>query len=516
MTEYRGASILGNIGCFPQRLIPSMMRKIIFPRIVNNRATYALRKVEAKLIDEGFSVQIIPPQEISKIKKIKPKVVGISTVDPLTRKPQSWTLTTLLGGGSSVIEHEFCHVISLLHTLQRKNRFSIIVGGPGANEFETEKKYTDYFDSYVIGQAEGAVELFHQAVQQKHLPKRYISRPVNADEYSLIMGPARLGHVQVTIGCPRKCQFCAPCLNPWVSIPKKRILHEVETNLTHGLKQISLISDDLLLYGAKETKVNHRQLIGLIRSIYQLMKKYDVEWLNITDVSIAAAINGKKSIKQISDLLGFSKQKPADPIVGMETASSNLIKKYMIGKADPYDPDHWSSLVKQGVDILNDYYWYPFLNLIVGLPGETENDVIQTIDLIDDLKQNKLYFSPFFFVPMQGTDLEGKDFFSSEELNQRRWELLYSCWKHTIRSTRNLFLPVYFNVNQASNVSEHLKTRTARFLLEKLLDEIEKEIEKYRNDPIGLQKSFGALNIKNRDVIKLLTGRMMTSMIKDS
>lgn len=512
MTDYRGVSLLGHIGCFPQRLIPPLIRKLIFPQLIKDQSTYALRKVEAKLVDEGYSVKIIRPQEIFKIKKIKPKAVGISTVDPLTKKPQSWTLTTLLGGGSSVIENEFLHLLHKLKELRRKNTFKIIVGGPGADEFETENKYVDFFDSYVIGQAEGAVELFQEAIQQKKLPKRFVAKPVHPYDYSSIKGPARLGHVQVTLGCPRNCQFCAPRLNPWLSIPKKRILEESEINLKHGLKQISLISEDLLLYGAEKTNVNDKKLVNLIESIHKIMKVYEVEWLNISDVSITSVINGKKSVEKISDLLGFSEGKTADPIVGLETGSVDLIKKYMAGKAEPYDPEKWPSLVHQGIDILNDNHWHPFLNLIVGLPSETEKDVIQTIDLIDDLKQNDVYYSPFFFVPMEGTDLEHEGFFSSESLDQRRWELLYKCWIHTIRSARTKFLPVYFSYKHTKNQKEYLKTKMARFFLEKLLDEIEKEIKKYKNNPEGMRNSFASLNLKSFDLFKLFSKKLMKNI----
>ena len=107
MTDYNGITPLGHITCLPERLVPKLLLHLLLPKIKEGQCTYALRRVEAKLLDEGFDVTILPPQEIKKIKKLKPKIVGISTVDPLTRKPHPWTLSNILGGGESVIQSEF-------------------------------------------------------------------------------------------------------------------------------------------------------------------------------------------------------------------------------------------------------------------------------------------------------------------------------------------------------------------------------------------------------------------------
>jgi len=178
--------------------------------------------------------------------------------------------------------------------------------------------------------------------------------------------------------------------------------------------------------------------------------------------------------------MGYSKEKPLYTIAGLETGSEKLIKQYMAGKPKPYDPSNWCTIVQDGVDLLNDSYWYPFCTLIIGLPGENEDDVIKTLDLIDDLKGNSLIYSVFFFIPMN--ELKDKEFFNTNELTMRRWELFYTCWMYSIR-----FLKSYFNT---------LNDKIVKLIFLKALCEIEKELRKNRLNPYGIQETYGSVNLK--------------------
>ena len=62
MTDYNGFSILGHVGCFPNRLIPNFIIDQLFPKLDDGQATYAIRRLESKLIDEGFDVKVLHPQ----------------------------------------------------------------------------------------------------------------------------------------------------------------------------------------------------------------------------------------------------------------------------------------------------------------------------------------------------------------------------------------------------------------------------------------------------------------------
>jgi len=84
----------------------------------------------------------------------------------------------------------------------------------------------------------------------------------------------------------------------------------------------------------------------------------------------------------------------ADPIIGLETGSPKLFNTYMKGKAYPYRANQWRDVVVKGMEILNRHNWFPFCTFIIGLPGETDEDTKQSLDLLFDLRQAKECLCP--------------------------------------------------------------------------------------------------------------------------
>src|SRR5438034_10304965 len=51
-------------------------------------------------------------------------------------------------------------------------------------------------------------------------------------------------------------------------------------------------------------------------------------------------------------------------------------------KVKPFSPDEWQDVIYSGTRIFNEYYWFPAYTIIVGLPGETTEDAVETVRLI--------------------------------------------------------------------------------------------------------------------------------------
>jgi radical SAM superfamily enzyme YgiQ (UPF0313 family) len=116
------------------------------------------------------------------------------------------------------------------------------------------------------------------------------------------------------------------------------------------------------------------------------------------------------------------------------------MKKYMAGKALPFKPEQWKEVVTQAFGILNDNSWYPLATLIVGLPDEKEEDVADTLELMDDLKDYNAFYVPLFFVPLENCLLVNKRGAELDSLSKIRWEFLIRCWQYNIRIWRDTFL----------------------------------------------------------------------------
>jgi radical SAM superfamily enzyme YgiQ (UPF0313 family) len=71
---------------------------------------------------------------------------------------------------------------------------------------------------------------------------------------------------------------------------------------------------------------------------------------------------------------------------------------------------------------------YPACTLIVGVPEETENDLVKTLELMDDLKGCRSLIVPLFFVPMGR--LKDEEWFKKAQMTRLHTELLLKCLEH--------------------------------------------------------------------------------------
>jgi len=72
----------------------------------------------------------------------------------------------------------------------------------------------------------------------------------------------------------------------------------------------------------------------------------------------------------------------------------------MPAKAHPFKADVWPEVVCTGMGLMHDNMLVPATTLIVGSPDETEDDVIKTIDLVDNPKDIRSLIVHLFFVPL--------------------------------------------------------------------------------------------------------------------
>ncbi|MBI2822768.1 MAG: hypothetical protein HYX74_11150, partial [Acidobacteria bacterium] len=106
------------------------------------------------------------------------------------------------------------------------------------------------------------------------------------------------------------------------------------------------------------------------------------------------------------------------------------------GKGVPFKGDDWPSVVVRGLEILNRNNWFPMLTLMVGNPGETDDDVRATLDLIFELERRGLFgfLVPSVFTPLEGTRMQhSRGVTRTRELTSLQWQLIMKCWKMNLR-----------------------------------------------------------------------------------
>jgi len=130
--------------------------------------------------------------------------------------------------------------------------------------------------------------------------------------------------------------------------------------------------------------------------------------------------------------MGVTEKKWMSGQTGIETGSPELMRRFMIGKCRPFEPDAWQETVVSGFKILEKNHWIPCSTLIMGLPGEKEEDVDLTLDLVKKIDGFRSLIVPLFFVAT-GELNNGERSFTAEQMSVAQTELFLDCWEHNLR-----------------------------------------------------------------------------------
>jgi radical SAM superfamily enzyme YgiQ (UPF0313 family) len=199
---------------------------------------------------------------------------------------------------------------------------------------------------------------------------------------------------------------------------------------------IMLASEDLFLYQAQEKFLPNREaIVELIKSISAVP---GVKFIQPAHASLAPVVYDPRMAEEIGPILlekslWVTKGTRHSSIeIGIETGSIRLMNEHMKGKMLPYKPEEWHDVVTKGIDILNENQIWPLTTLIIGLPGETENDTIATLELLDKMKHSQVFYVPLLFTSEEDCMLKEARHMDLKHLTPLQWELIATCWKRNI------------------------------------------------------------------------------------
>ncbi len=453
MSDHNGKEFLGFGTTTPALLLPeAAYRRLFYPPMdcdadgFPREAPYGLRKIEAALLEAGIDARIVHPSHLHRYMPGEAKLLLISGHDYLGLNPPSTTFSGVMKK-TSLNRINFMRMMRQPHVLEAHRRgMKIIAGGPPAWQLteETRQKlpWVDAFvreiggiDAVVEGEADlFVVDIVRKALAGEPLPAHVVISPRDAPRveqiptihYASINGLTEIGR-----GCCRGCSFCSVTQRPTRWYPLDKIEQEILVNVRSGQHGGLLHSDDVMFYGSPNIMPREEKLLPLM----QLAKKhYDhVGW---SHVAVATLMTKPNLLPKIHDILCTGNQTWWGVEIGVETGSPRLITKAMPGKVAPFRASQWPELVVQAAGLLNDNSVYPACTFIVGLPQETEEDVIQTIDLFEDLWDFKAILVPMFFVPLG--HLKQTDWFRRDAVSERQKELFELALTHGLRHSRTL------------------------------------------------------------------------------
>src|SRR6266403_253833 len=458
----------------------------------DGRAKYVpngLRMVETLLLREYPEEEVVTCyiDNLEKFVGPETRVLAIHAHNPLGISYATDVYAKIFGENLMPVNaHEFIKIVT--HPIIQKYRPKIVVGGPGAWQLEKANRLDEFKIDYLIdGEIERVfAELFQRILRGDPSLPRIVKLPkdmqATVEEIPVVRHRSTFGVCEITRGCGRGCQFCSPATKVGRSFPLEHIIASAEVNAREGATEVMLASEDMFLY---EQLPNFETNISALEQLFKsIIAVSGIETIQTSHITMAPVVKDPSIIERLTPLIvPYShvqhkdstdpNKRVADPIIGLDTGSPKLFNTCMKGKAYPYKGQQWRDVVVKGMEILNRHNWFPFCTFIIGLPGETDDDVKESLDLLYDLRDAKGTFVPTFFVPLEDTRMQKKDSAKLIEMTDLQWEFFFTCWRYNLEFWKgggrvnakfSLGAPIYYNMMGKKLFGRGSKYPLARFV----------------------------------------------------
>ena len=472
MSSYNGSQFIGFAACFPKVLPRWLYTRLFCPQRSHLEgrglaAPAGLRKIEAALVESGIpagNIAVAHPTRIDRVVDVDTKVIGISTSDPMGMGPASSTFSSLLRKEPYTA---FFFRELMESSAVSSGRAKVIVGGPGAWQL-AGREVKDGFGIDCLVEGEGdivAPSLFRDAIEGRALPERVSGGAVPIDHVPLMAGPSVNGTVEVSRGCGRGCEFCNPNMRTVRHVPLERIIDEVRLNLRHSPK-ITLHAEDVLRYRAHGMRPNLEEVTRLFSEVTKLTPQ-----VGLSHIALSSALAEPRLVEDLAGILSDAQSGSRGYAqTGIETGSPRLVSQHMKGKAKPFEPGEWPEVVRGSFDLLSDNDWVVCATLVLGMPGESADDVQKTLDLVRDLRGNMSLIVPLFFVPLG--EMTDEDFFTPDRMLPEHWMLLAECIDHDFHWA-GVLMDELFAQNRMSTAKTRLFKLAAWYMQRRLRPYVE-------------------------------------------
>ncbi len=236
--------------------------------------------------------------------------------------------------------------------------------------------------------------------------------------------------VNINFGCNN---FCSYCIVPYVrgrerSRNYQEIVNEVEALVKQGYKYITLLGQNVNSYGNdfEDKSINFS---FLLKKICEIKGDFKIKFMTSHPKDLSEDV-----IKTIA-----SNDKICKVIHLPIQSGSNKILRLMNRK---YTKEHYLTLI----DLIRKYIpdAYISTDIIVGFPGETEEDFMETYNLVNQVKYDGVF--AFMFSKRSGTVAEKMENQIDEETKKTRIHKLLELTKSITKQKNENSIGKTFNV----------------------------------------------------------------------
>lgn len=215
--------------------------------------------------------------------------------------------------------------------------------------------------------------------------------------------------VQVAQGCLGNCSYCITryARGPLVSFPADEIISQVSQYIDLGAVEIQLTAQDVSAWGCDTGE----SLPLLLETIKKLKGEFRVRIGMMNPVTIRRIMPGLLRVfesEKIFQFIHMPIQSGSDPVLKwMRRGYTTADCIELVGAFRERFPD---------ITLMTD--------MIVGFPGESEDDFLQSLDLVREIQPNKVNITRFSKRP--GTDMSGVHDFT-DYIKKKRSRMMNTC-----------------------------------------------------------------------------------------
>ena len=249
--------------------------------------------------------------------------------------------------------------------------------------------------------------------------------------------------VSIMYGCNN---FCTYCIVPYVrgrerSRKSEDILNECRQLIESGVKDITLLGQNVNSYG-KDLEENI-DFADLLKQIAEIPGQFLIRFMTS---------HPRDASKKLFDTMAASPKIAKQLHLPFQSGSSRVLK----AMNRHYDRETYLEKVNYAKSVMPDLVLTS--DVIVGFPGETEEEFEETISLIEQVRYDSLF--TFIFSPRKGTPAASMDDPTAKEEKNRRFDRLCAVQNTISEQIHNGYIGKTFQCLVDGTDREHLTART--------------------------------------------------------
>ena len=407
-------------------------------------ASISIRRVESCLLARtdlgGDDVVCVTPESLGRVLGPWVRIVGVSSSDPLGGG-MSNTTTSSFWPGELYTAVWTDRMMQQIARAKARWGFTVLAGGGGAWQWARDRQaarrqgidviYEGYFESQ-------GPQVVNDILAGRHPDEHVRAARTATGAVEPMVGPAVLGMLELSRGCGKGCRFCPMAAQRMEHVSRETILSDLATNIAGGQRCAVSGSEDFFRYGGAGSRVNFEALRSLLEGMGLVggLRFMQIDHANVSSV-LQLSVD---ELRELRRLLRFERDaKYLWVNMGIETASPRLLRSVSPGKAAPFDPDNWEEMVLEAAARMDEAGFFPIFSVVLGLPGETPDDVARTLRLVRLLDRRAVVIFPIFYEPPYRPGSEDERPFSLDALTEAHLELYTTCYEINFRRVPPLF-----------------------------------------------------------------------------